>query len=77
MSDKVKDVVEKLKDKSTYELYIWILWLINKISCPDCIQACFDKNTLPQCQQCIPASNLIKNANKTLGKRRQKNGKKT
>ena len=73
MSDKIEDLIEKIRDKSSYELYIWILWLINKISCPDCIQACFDKNKLPDCPNCIPASNLIKKSNKALGKRRQKN----
>jgi len=61
MSDKIKDLMEKLKNKSAYELFIWNLWLVEKIDCRDCVATRKAvSNSPPECHRCVPASKLIK-----------------
>lgn len=59
----LQELINGLLRKETYELFLWISFLSEKISCKDCIEVCKDKNRIPNCSECVPAKHLIKKLN--------------
>jgi len=57
----IKEIVEKLSKKDSYELLIMLQWVVNKIDCKDCVITRKQQSGKPpQCHKCIPAAGLIK-----------------
>jgi len=57
----LKETLKKLINKDSYELYIWLTFLSNKMECKDCIATRKQMSGKPpDCQKCIPVHGLIK-----------------
>jgi hypothetical protein len=63
----LKEIVDGLMRKDSYEILLWLSFLSTKISCVDCIEVCKSKNKIPICSNCVPAKNLIKKLNLEKG----------
>ena len=72
-------MLNKLAEKDTYDLYMWVNFLASKIDCKDCIDVCGYKNRLPDCASCIPTKKMITRlkTKNSLEARGKNNGKKT
>jgi len=57
----LKELTLKLINKDSYELFIWLKFLVDKIDCRDCVATRKAvSNSPPECHRCVPASKLIK-----------------
>lgn len=57
----LKEDISNILKKDSYEIYIWLLFLADKIECKQCILREKKKhNRIPDCyKNCIPSKNLI------------------
>jgi len=61
-----KEIFDKLIEKDSYEVMIWLQFIASKIDCKDCIDTKkMTSGIPPRCSDCGPAKSLIK---KTFGK---------
>ena len=59
----LQKMIDGLLKKDSYEMFLWLSFLSEKISCKDCIEVCKEKKRIPKCQECVPAKHLIKKIN--------------
>ena len=72
----LKQLLDGLKGCDSFDLYNWITFLSEKISCRDCVDLMLTKDRIPDCGKCIPSKTLIIRAKTTLEERSKNNGKK-
>lgn len=64
------EIFNKLINKDSYEILIWLQFFVNKMDCRDCIQTRKRGSGIPpDCSKCVPASSLIKS---TFRKKKEK-----
>lgn len=57
----LKETINKLLNKDTFEIYTWINFLAHKTSCKDCVETKLKQSKVkPRCELCVPSSSLIK-----------------
>lgn len=62
----LKDILNGLEKRDSYDLFIWITFLSKKIDCVDCIDVCVSNNKIPDCSKCVPTKKLINKAKRLL-----------
>lgn len=54
-------LIEKLKTRDIYDIYIWLTWFAEKIDCKSCVETKKSQSGIPpNCSKCIPTFKLIK-----------------
>lgn len=55
------ELIKKLINKDSYETFIWLKFLANKINCNECVRTRKKMSGKPpNCSKCVPAAPLIK-----------------
>lgn len=57
----LEELIKRLYKKDSYELFIHLKWLANKINCNECVRTRKKiSGNPPNCSKCVPAAPLIK-----------------